>query len=791
MDLTTRSFDLTRALIDLSSTYSMKDASLRIIKWLARERIDDANFTACCKLASSLAYPNDKGMKIHKRLQDADKKILGIQQAPISLVVSGSLGRLLSYDPEYCYMVSSVAALTEYHAPIRVADVLCSMILDKGGHQEEVSYKYDVQRAPIKAVISKIVESIYINVVNSGHSMGGLPEELKQLHPHLLDATTFAGIVMGIQRSDKDIVIGILQAVAETRIIFEKRLGAVSRTIKLLIKKECPIDETCTEQDASIIASESVGNATFTFLRGYDDTEYQPCSDARQDLYSTTNLMSSPHSSRAIGLNKAHENHITAVAKNIVMWLLEVPLNRESRALEFSFGANIKEDAKAEGLTIGYLLANHPGIAQKKTGEFAMSGPTFRLVDESDESSETSGEALSTPEPTDIIKFFPYAQAMLDDMGVACKCANCAKALRNLRDSKPGCLRLSALTKLLHLVGHAIADAYGAQNVSGVGDPETQVPLIVKVLSELIYDQVVCWDTWSRLVVSIVTGCDADPSGAVEDAESGNSSYIALQYGNVVAAAPWIDLTKPSKIRGSFGLSFLEGNIAGLPDELGFLECENSEYVTTIPKSPKARPSTVETRVKMQASENDQIEPFIPGPEQRFETIAALQDASQIDTFKVKVVTAVFRIESHRYPYMTTVEAGTRLHIIDPTYVLRNLCFSKVPNCDHKLRSEKEESVTPDIPVRTDDFERILSRWNPAHKKPGTPVAMSKLLDTRLKINVALSLAYTGCVIRHPKKCCIDCAITEATRLGNTTSPRIINAAVVSPLALQAESHAQ
>ncbi|KAL8921445.1 MAG: hypothetical protein Q9172_004037 [Xanthocarpia lactea] len=803
MDLTTRSFDLTRALIDLSSAYSMKDVGLRIAKWLARERIDDASFTACCKLASSLAYPNARGMEIQTRLQDADKKIMGIQHAPINLVVSGSLGRLLSQDPEYCYMVSSVAALTEFHEPRHVAEILGSMVLDKGGHQEEVSYRYSVQRDPITAVISKIVESIYVNVVNSGHSMGGLPEGLKQLHPHLLDTQTFAGIVMGIQRSDKDVVIvsdrftadlaawllchfdGTFQAVVKTRIVFEERLGAVSRRIKLLVKNECPADGTCMEQDATLVASESVGNSTFTFLRGHDETDIRPCSYARQDLYSTTNLMSLPNQPRANGLSTAHENHITAVAKKIVLWLLGIPLKYQSPALKYSFGADIRENAKAEGVTVGYLLANHPRIAQKKTGEFAMSGPTFRVGDEPDKSSWL----VSNPEPADVIKCFPYAQALLEDMGMECNCAHCVEALPNLRETKPGCLRFVAVTKLLLLIGHAIADGFGAQNVSGSGDPDIQTPLVVEVLWELIYDHVVNWNTWFRLVAAIATGSNVEVRGIVEDRESSISSYVAIQHGNFVAAAPWIDLTKQIEIRGSFGLTFLEGNIAGLPDEYGVLECERAEYEWGLPKSWKPQSSTVETKVKTRASKNEQIELSIPGPERRSETIAAMDDARQIDTFKAKVVSALFRVDDYLYRYMTTVEAGTTLVLIDPTNVLVSLKHSSTPTCSHKSRSEDEESAASNIHVRTDDFERILSRWNPAGKQTGNRVIMSKLLDTRLKMNVALSLANSACIIRDPKHCCMDCAVMEGTR-PEFTGSYIINSAVITSTALQSTYHA-
>jgi hypothetical protein len=198
LDLTTSSINFSKSLIDFPLTGALVDAGQENYKWLIRERIDEGSFNACRDLAASLAYPNEEGMKLQAAIETADQQILQqLKRAPLKLVVSGSLGRLVGRNPETSYIVTTVSALTQYHDPEYVTDALCSMILDKGGHEKEVSLKYDVQRAPIKAVISKIVDSVYLNVVNAGQTLPRLPEKLQSLHKHLLDDKTFAAIVKG------------------------------------------------------------------------------------------------------------------------------------------------------------------------------------------------------------------------------------------------------------------------------------------------------------------------------------------------------------------------------------------------------------------------------------------------------------------------------------------------------------------------------------------------------------------------------------------------------------------
>jgi hypothetical protein len=177
LEVVSGAINLTSALINfVPSSGSLVDISRETYNWLVRERIGEASFESCRKLDLGLAYPNDAGVDIQRQIKEADQKIIDkIKQLPVRMVVSGSLGRLLGKDIDACYMVSTVAALTRFHDLEFATDALCSTILDKGGHEKAVSLTYSVQRCPIKAVISKIVESIYLSVVNAGHDLGGLP----------------------------------------------------------------------------------------------------------------------------------------------------------------------------------------------------------------------------------------------------------------------------------------------------------------------------------------------------------------------------------------------------------------------------------------------------------------------------------------------------------------------------------------------------------------------------------------------------------------------------------------
>ncbi|KAL2671609.1 hypothetical protein Neosp_014199 [[Neocosmospora] mangrovei] len=216
LDLTARTFDLLGSLVKASEPTSViTQAAKDLIKWLARERIDEASFKKCAELARELAYPNQHGLIIRDSIEHANERLRGLN-APISLITSGSLGRMMVHGQDYCYLVSTVASLASYYGNEHITDIICSLIIDRTDALPGIrQYKhYQIYRAPIAAVMSKIVDSIFLNVINAGHQPPHIPPQLSNLHPHALGHWELPALIRGVQEANSDVLIicGVLFA---------------------------------------------------------------------------------------------------------------------------------------------------------------------------------------------------------------------------------------------------------------------------------------------------------------------------------------------------------------------------------------------------------------------------------------------------------------------------------------------------------------------------------------------------------------------------------------------------
>ena len=118
-----------------------------LLRWLSRQGVDEKAFETCAKLAKGLAYPNQNGARLQTSVAAADARIPFLNNLPIKLWYSGSLGRMMLRDSEYCYMASTVASLITHHNLEFAKAALTSMMLDQGDHQVECKPKYQIQRA--------------------------------------------------------------------------------------------------------------------------------------------------------------------------------------------------------------------------------------------------------------------------------------------------------------------------------------------------------------------------------------------------------------------------------------------------------------------------------------------------------------------------------------------------------------------------------------------------------------------------------------------------------------------
>ena len=626
MELAAKSFDLTRALIDLiPASLSVIDLKKEMYDWLVRKNIEEKVFTCCRGLAKNLAFPNQYGLDLLKQVKQADDGILqNFRKAPLRLVVSGSLGRLIGRDDDICYMVTTVAALTAYHdTPQFAADVISSMIFDEQNHEHGLREpKYQVQRLPIMAVVSKIVQSIYINVVNAGHTLRPIPVELRHLHPHILSYQSLAAIIVGIEQAKPgaNIMIrserfladltawiyahfdGVIEVSVERSFLYKEKLGSGDKMISMMVHRPCLDDgRSCCESKVSrkVEACFQVGGGLRTFFAGMDDVTARP--------YPCTRFQD--------------------------------------------------------------LLQNHPRLLNINTGISSLRHHTFRRP----ETSKATWDFKEDPASNDIqatqrviLECFPFATSVLEDIAHHCRCPTCTDRER-LDRCKRGCLRYAAMSRIFVLLAHGVADGFGIEDVSGSSHSEDITTDITLALIELIKDSTVEWDSWFRVVATVASGLSwsslsFDPAS---NAVIGWSVWAAVQYGSVVLAAPWLDLNAPISINGCFATKLYQANIKGVTEEFGIVQCETSDSELALEEDPLEADAP-------------------PQPKsQRSREIIDLSSAMQSEDIVPEVMTGVFTSSPRRYRLVTVVKSQHHIRIIDPANVLINLCRVVSSSCEH------------------------------------------------------------------------------------------------------------
>ncbi|KAI9712374.1 MAG: hypothetical protein M1820_001587 [Bogoriella megaspora] len=491
LDIASSSMNLTKALIDFPLSGSLAEAGQETYKWLIRERVDQASFNTCRDLAASLAYSNESGMVLQKRIDAADQQIVNqVKKAPLRLVVSGSPGRLIDRNPETLYIVTIVSTLTRYRDP-----------------------KF---RAPIKAVVSQIVQSVYVNAVNAGKTLPDLPGELLGLHQHLLDDKTFAGIVMGIQRAEGDVIIRSKRFLADLShwiYFYFDGVFEVSVQNKVLLSSKLG-DGAQFEKPNSIEASIATGGNLSTFLQGLDDAGSPSSSFQRQPFYQLGSLTPGPRGTRVQMLL----NSVSHAAKVVLTWMLETPL----APLNSSGGLCFELDRRRadKNHVMGELFMRSPQLLQLETSEISPTGPIFRT--------QGNGNSLDSKENDEDWDYSPD-------------------------------------------------DAVGGIDASGLSTVKEQVRSMITLFREIVQLDRIRWDSVFEVVASTVGGMDCSDQGHPTD-DDGSSSWAANQYGSFVAAASWLDIAIDLIEIKPFALEILEGNMRGVPDEFGFVRCERMRF---------------------------------------------------------------------------------------------------------------------------------------------------------------------------------------------------------------------
>ncbi|KAF4944687.1 hypothetical protein FGADI_12509 [Fusarium gaditjirri] len=566
MDLATRTLDLSRAILDvLNKENSIRDAAGEILEWLGRERIDKQEYQYCVEALRAQAFPNLRGLDIQRQVRSSEEKVSSI--AGLKLKLSTSIGRWMLSDPNLVYVVTTVAVCMMYHDMEYAVDVLCNFALDQGGHEEGVSYRRSPYRMRLKPVVIKFVDSVALNIVNTGHDFNlGLPGVLNGTCSHPLEAPQLSAIIKAVTQAQSDIFItsdlfpgdlvmwlmthfhGILEISLNGKVILEEHSGTDSVRVIFAVNNRC---STCPDRDGDLknsnIKVATMVKGKLTTLIDDNRCFYRESkSSTRQKLYETDLLTDT----RRAQLSRNEVAELRIAARSILRWLLGLELRMSDTAPVFITYQPGDEDPNLPAAADGYIcksledmLAGFPTILNKNWGD-ARGGDSRAIYEEPQPSLKPDAVAL-TMLVHEIMECFPVAMSLFDTVQQRCKCRNCGEG-RALGTGSWGCLRESALDELLLLITHGIAEAFGATNVSGLSDTKLMREGVRQIFSDIILNSAVQWDKWFRLVALVYLGGNPKTVRSWNERlniEDDTTSVVAYQRGSLVIVASWLDLT--------------------------------------------------------------------------------------------------------------------------------------------------------------------------------------------------------------------------------------------------------
>jgi hypothetical protein len=309
-------------------------------------------------------------------------------------------------------------------------------------------------------------------------------------------------------------------------------------------------------------------------------------------------------------------------------------------------------------------------------------------------------------------------------------------------------LRDAALDELLFLLAHGIVDSFGLDDTSGIVHMEGQKDALRILLAELIFQGAIFWNTWFSFVALIYLG--GTWSALNSPKGEGWSVFAAFQYGNLVIASPWLDLNRQINERIFFGASTSPGQLCGVSGQFATIQTEKVMTTAEMLRSGSAP----------KEADDDEARP----------------DDAVLETAIIGAAGIPFRL-------LTMVRSNSYRRIVDPADAIMALNKATLPKCNHPKEIAGEPSKAL---YREFTFDQILGEWNSDHistqelansdgsKKRNVTV----ILDTVLKHNVALSLAYPETVM-HGDQCCAQCAITILNNQGRLPSSIIRTVAKV------------
>jgi len=767
----TRALDLTRAVTDiLNKSGAISGLVGQVVKWLTREGIPEGEFAYCLEKSKALIYPNDNGLQIRSRLKENDAKLKAKPYvAGLKLVSALTIGKWMTYDPDYCYLVTTVAALFAHHDMSYASEAVCDMLLDKGNHKEGTSQVYRYEKSRLLPVVKKIVESITLNVINGSGNSDNLPEEIRRMCSHYVDPHTFAAVAMAIYQSSGDVIIHCNRPLADLylwllthiegdicisvagSIVHSATFGRPLRRVTMFAESVCSNDHD--EIASTLVLSVNVGG-TFSTLLQHTAGKAHLCehsTNIRQPLYDIEFHGRTERRGTVLTTRELRDVHIAG--QRIVRWLMARPAIVNDSNSQIQYSTRLDDDrSEPSGLTVEALLSRWPAICNRNFGP------------------ETSGCDFEAPNPpvdsntyasiSYILNWFPHVRKTLSHVRSRCRCMPCRFRCmpftngRTMRDagpgiaSKPGCLVRLAVNDLVLIIAHAIADGFGIPDASNLSDPSIVRTGLQELMTELIVHKRIAWKTWFSLAACTYLGCPWPVERQQHLARKRFAELVAIQHGSAVVVALWVDIRSALAPQNSFGCFVAAGQLSGMSTDFGVLYTEDT--------SP---PAVTQSGWRL--------------PD--YSTTTA--DISRVFlNFKINGGSGLpFRL-------MIMARAGNYVRIINPATVVMALSRSAYPCCNHEQRGG---IISPPqaSSYQTWSAEHALGLWGEINVSDQVselqspqpyPTYCTASMDDVTNINILLALSPSGCVVKQ-NDCCLACAMARlGGGVGDSRGRRII-----------------
>ncbi|KAI9657146.1 MAG: hypothetical protein M1821_003312 [Bathelium mastoideum] len=780
---------LIRAIADTTVNGNNLNSAARIFfQWLTNERISEQDYEMVAGRTSHLLSVNNSGLEMLEKIKRPSLKKSSLAGIPVA--IAGSVGRAMACASTHSYMVTTVASLLPHHDIQFVAQTITNTVFEEAERAHGTAQTYNVSKAYLGSIMNKMVSSIALNVVNAGYSVRNLPDEIQKIYQgDVMNAETLAATIVAIEKNTNEILLdcsalfgdlvnwilshfeGVLQVSINGVNIYRETLG--SKNIKLLIMVRNLVSDSVPYVRISV----KIEGILETVLEEFPDKfSWEGTKAARPStrlpLYTVSQSLNRTRTSHAalptfseMTLNKNEYLSIEYAAQEIGKWLLRRPLSIEDdETTQLEFAVSLSGSGE---FTLADALCRYPGLT-RLAGKQDDNLVTFRppppesgvdkrkslgrglksLFDEQGQSErhvqEDSGIRL-------VVECFPLLHDALTRCQKRCDCPNCVDN-GAIGDGKPGCLRENGVNIFFNLLGHSIAEGFGAVDVSGLLPEHTVRRGVENILMQLIQEQRIIWDTWFALAASIYLGCPwpMDKKSCTQGAKE----LVAVQYGSVVIAAIWADPTVPLRKKNVLGFVQAEGHLRGLNDEYAVVQIEATTTLRNENGSEEGSPSWLEPL--------DEI-PDIPL--ERFR-----EDVSR-DLASPKLTHWIINSEGVCSRLLIVVQTPGFDRIINPAQALLSFFKSIHVKCEHSNGARNTAMVIKGT-ATTWTFERIVSEWTSSNSPLGLPethrrkesgglatIYVSSTMDTELKFNVVAALSPFGVVMRDPTQACLTCAM--------------------------------